>query len=314
MKKLILVVPCFNEVEVLPETTKLLSSLLDSLINEEKIDRESRILYVNDGSHDGTWDLIEKYSEVNNYVCGLSLAHNCGHQNALIAGLTFAKDIGDMIITIDADLQDDIKVIPEMVAKYDKGAEIVYGIRKERKTDTFFKRSTAMFFYHFMEYCGAGVINNHADFRLMSKRAVESLLLFKERNLFLRGIVPLIGYKTDVVYYDRLERLAGETKYPFSKMFNFAIDGITSFSVKPVRMVFLLGVLFIVISLAILVYVLYSWLSVSVVPGWSSIILSIWFVGGAVMMGLGIVGEYIGKIYVEVKERPRFIIDKVLLH
>lgn len=311
-KKLITVVPCYNEEAVLNDTHEKLFTIYVQMINEGLIATNSKILYVDDGSKDRTWQIIEQLTNDGKYASGIKLAHNVGHQNALFAGLTEAKEQGDIILSIDADLQDDIHAIPEMVKEYLNGIDIVYGVRNKRTTDTWFKRTTAIAFYKLMHWLGVNTIYNHADFRLMSKRAVFQLCLYKERNLFLRGIVPLVGYKSAKVYYDRSERLAGDSKYPFTKMLNFAIDGITSFSVKPVRMVFGLGLLFLLIALAIFIYVLYSEITHSIVPGWASIILSIWFVGACVLMGLGIVGEYIGKIYIEVKNRPRYNIEKQL--
>lgn len=313
MVKLAIVSPCYNEEQVLDETTKRLVELLEQMISDNQICRESKIIYVNDGSLDNTWNLISQYHKGSTFVSGINLAGNVGHQNALLAGLSVAKDYVDAIISIDADLQDDITVIPQMVDYFSKGYDIVYGVRKERNTDTWFKRNTAIAFYKLMRFLGVKSVYNHADFRLMSKRSVEQLIKYRERNLFLRGIVPLIGYKTINVYYNRSERLAGESKYPLKKMVNFAIDGITSFSVQPVRMVLLLGLLFLVISIFIFIYVLYSYFSGHIVSGWASIMLSIWLVGGCVLIGLGIVGEYIGKIYIEVKNRPRYNIQDVLM-
>lgn len=309
-KKLITVVPCYNEEAVLNDTHEKLYALYVQMITEGLITTNSIILYVDDGSKDRTWQIIEELTNDNKYASGIKLAHNVGHQNALLAGLTEAKELGDIVISIDADLQDDIHVIPKMVKKSIKGIDIVYGVRNKRTTDTWFKRTTAIAFYKLMHWLGVNTVYNHADFRLMSRRAICQLCKYRERNLFLRGLVPLIGYKSSSVYYDRSERLAGDSKYPFNKMLNFAVDGITSFSVKPVRMVFGLGLIFLFISLVILIYVLYSVITHSIVPGWSSTILSIWFVGACVLIGLGIVGEYIGKIYIEVKDRPRFNIEK----
>jgi glycosyltransferase involved in cell wall biosynthesis len=310
--RLITVVPCYNEEAVLTDTHSKLSALYNQLVGNGQIAPDSAILYVDDGSRDATWDIIEALHKEEKYANGLKLAHNVGHQNALLAGLMVAKEQADVMVSIDADLQDDIHVIPEMLQKFQSGCDIVYGVRNKRTTDTWFKRTTALTFYRLMHWLGVSTVYNHADFRLMSKRAVDQLCQYRERNLFLRGLVPLIGYQTACVYYDRSERLAGESKYPFFKMLNFAIDGITSFSIKPVRMVFTLGLLFLVVALIILGYVLYSLLTHSVVPGWASIILSIWLVGACVLMGLGIVGEYIGKIYMEVKDRPRFNAEKLL--
>lgn len=296
---LAIVVPCYKEEAVLEETTKRLTEIVKSMINEKLISERSFILYVNDGSKDKTWPLIVSYHEINKYVKGVNLACNVGHQNALWAGLSVAVEKSDMIVSIDADLQDDVNAIPQMVKKYHKGCDVVYGVRNERKTDSFFKRNTAQAFYKFMHIMGAKTVYNHADFRLLSKRALNYLLQFKERNLFLRGLVPLLGYKTDKVYYNRAERFAGESKYPLSKMLNFAIDGITSFSVKPIRMIMTLGFFFIFIAFCVLAWILYSYFTGITVKGWSSLMLSIWFCSGCVLMALGIVGEYIGKIYIE---------------
>lgn len=313
MIRLYIVVPCYNEEAVLPETTRRLSGLLSQMSDDGLVTEDSRVVYVNDGSSDKTWEMTEEFFRQSSNVCGVKLARNAGHQNALMAGLTTVHDMADAFVTIDADLQDDIMAIPEMVRKLSEGNDIVYGVRNERKTDTLFKKSTALLFYRLMEALGVKTIYNHADFRLMSRRAVEQLLEYKERNLFLRGIVPLIGYRTAQVYYNRDKRFAGESKYPLMKMLNFAIDGITSFSVKPVRLVFTLGLVFIAVSLLILVWVMHAYLTKNVVPGWASLMLSIWLVGGCVLVGLGVVGEYVGKIYTEVKARPRFNIEETLL-
>lgn len=308
---LYIVVPCYNEEEVLRETNSRLTALLRRLVDEGKVSADSRVMYVNDGSHDRTWQLIRQFHD-EGPVRGVNLAGNVGHQHALLAGMTVAKDLCDVLVSIDADLQDDIEAIPAMLARFADGCDIVYGVRKERKTDTFFKRNTALAFYKLMRALGVKSVYNHADYRLMSKRAVEQLCRYKERNLFLRGIVPLVGYRTDTVYYDRSARLAGESKYPFSKMLNFAIDGITSFSVKPLRLIVALGIAMVIMSLAIFVYVLTAYAQDNVVPGWSSLMISIWFVGGCTLISLGVVGEYIGKIYIEVKERPQYNIEELL--
>ena len=313
MNKLAIVVPCYYEQEVLPETTKRLTELLEKLIGESLITPDSYVLYVNDGSNDQTWPLIKQFHESNKYINGVNLAGNVGHQNALMAGLSVAVDNCDIAVTIDADLQDDENAIRDMVIKYNEGNDIVYGVRASRKSDTWFKRTTAQGFYKLMKGMGVKSVYNHADFRLMSKRALLYLLQFRERNLFLRGMVPLIGYKTDCVYYDRVERFAGESKYPLSKMLSFAFDGITSFSVKPVHMVFYLGVAFLLVAMGILAWVIYLILNGETVRGWASTILSIWFCSGCLLIGLGIVGEYIGKIYIEVKDRPRYNIEEVLM-
>ena len=308
---LYIVVPCYNEEEVLRETNSRLTALLRRLVDDGKVSADSRVMYVNDGSRDRTWQLIRQFHD-EGPVRGVNLAGNVGHQHALLAGMTVAKDLCDVLVSIDADLQDDIEAIPAMLARFADGCDIVYGVRKERKTDTFFKRNTALAFYKLMRALGVKSVYNHADYRLMSKRAVEQLCRYKERNLFLRGIVPLVGYRTDTVYYDRSARLAGESKYPFSKMLNFAIDGITSFSVKPLRLIVALGIAMVIMSLAIFVYVLTAYAQDNVVPGWSSLMISIWFVGGCTLISLGVVGEYIGKIYIEVKERPQYNIEELL--
>lgn len=309
---LAIVVPCYNEQEVLPQTNKRLRALLDSMIQDRLISSGSYIMYVNDGSRDDTWSMIAGYSEQDAHVRGLKLAGNVGHQNALMAGLDTARQDADITVSIDADLQDDINVISEMVKKYDEGVDIVYGVRRKRETDTFFKRTTAQMFYKFMTSMGVKSVYNHADFRLMSRRAVDALCQYEERNLFLRGLVPLIGYKTDSVYYDRSAREAGESKYPLSKMLSFAIDGITSFSVKPLRLIFYLGAVFMLISLAILVYVIVALCQGRGVQGWASLMLSIWFVGGCVLICLSVIAAYIGRIFTESKHRPRYNIEKYL--
>lgn len=314
--RLAVVVPCYNEESVLSETTKRLTKVLEDLIQEHLITHNSYILFVNDGSKDKTWQLISQFHDLSETVCGVNLAVNVGHQNALWAGYSVAVDNADMIVSIDADLQDDVNSIKEMVIKYNEGYDIVYGVRNSRDTDTWFKRFTALSFYRLMKKCVGekGIVYNHADYRLMSKRALAFLLQFRERNIFLRGMIPLVGYNTACVYYDRKERFAGESKYPISKMISFAVDGITSFSIKPVRMILYLGLLFLLISLGILCWVLLAYLHGIVVPGWTSLMLSIWVCTGCVLLGLGVVGEYIGKIYVEVKNRPRYNIERILLH
>lgn len=310
---LAIVVPCYKEEAVLHETHKRLSQLLDQLIEEKQIASDSYVLYVNDGSTDQTWPIIQDLYQHESYACGLNLAGNVGHQNALMAGLELVKDYCDIAVSIDADLQDDILVIAEMVRRYKEGYDIVYGVRKERKTDTWFKRETAQAFYRLMNMMGVKTVYNHADYRLMSKRALQQLARFRERNLFLRGLVPLIGYQTTCVYYNRSKRWAGESKYPLKKMLDFAIDGITSFSVKPVRMIFWLGCVFILIGIGVTIWTLYTHYIHDTVPGWASLIISIWLVGGFILAALGIVGEYIGKIYIEVKDRPRYNIERTLM-
>lgn len=313
MDRLAIVVPCYNEEEVLKIASKALREVLDDLVRKRKIGQDSFILFVNDGSKDRTWELIEEeHAAYPRQVFGVKLAGNVGHQFALTAGLITAKDMSDVTVSIDADLQDDVAVIEEMIDKFHAGNDIVYGVRKERKTDTFFKRTTAQGFYKVMELMGVKTVYNHADFRLMSKRAVEHFSQFKETNLFLRGMVPLIGYQTDCVYYDRKERVAGESKYPLKKMLALAFNGISSFSVKPISMILGLGMFIVFICILAAIYALISYFSGHVVPGWTSLILSIWFLGGVQLLAIGLVGQYIGKIYIEVKQRPRYNIEKVL--
>lgn len=308
--KLIIVVPCYNEEEVLQETTRQLSTVLSGMEQEGTI-TEGKLLYVDDGSRDATWHIIEQLSTENLRVMGLKLAHNVGHQQALWAGLEWASNAPfDAIVSIDADLQDDVQAIVEMTERFNEGTDIVYGVRKERKTDTFFKKHTAQAFYKLMQTMGGDVVYNHADFRLMSKRALQALVAHPERNLFLRGIVRSLGYPSDFVYYDRHERFAGESKYPLSKMLNFAIDGITSFSVKPLRLITTFGLLFMFVAIAIIGYALYEHLIGHTIVGWTSLLVSMWFIGGAILTAIGIIGEYIGKIYKEVKRRPRYFIEK----
>ncbi len=309
---LAIVVPCYNEEEVLPQTNKSLRALLDSMMSEHLAGNESYILYVNDGSHDRTWPIIKEFANQDAHVRGLKLAGNVGHQNALMAGLETARQDADVTVSIDADLQDDIKAIPGMMRKFHDGCDIVYGVRRKRDTDSFFKRTTAQAFYKFMNGMGVKSVYNHADFRLMSQRAVDALCQYEERNLFLRGLVPLLGFKTDSVYYDRLERQAGVSKYPLNKMLSFAIDGVTSFSVKPLRLIFDLGVIFLLISLIILVYVIVSLCKGNGAQGWASLMLSIWFVGGCMLICLSIIAAYIGRIYTEEKHRPRYHIEQYL--
>lgn len=308
--KLIIVVPCYNEEEVLQETTRQLSTVLSSMELEGTI-TEGELLYVDDGSRDATWHIIEQLSTENPRVMGLKLAHNVGHQQALWAGLEWAANAPfNAIVSIDADLQDDVQAIVEMTERFNEGTDIVYGVRKERKTDTLFKKHTAQAFYKLMQTMGGDVVYNHADFRLMSKRALQALVAHPERNLFLRGIVRSLGYPSDFVYYDRHERFAGESKYPLSKMLNFAIDGITSFSVKPLRLITTFGLLFMFVAIVIIGYALYEHLIGHTIVGWTSLLVSMWFIGGAILTAIGIIGEYIGKIYKEVKRRPRYFIEK----
>lgn len=310
--KIYLVIPCYNEEEVLPETNRRLTKKLDSLIACGRACTDSRILYVDDGSKDRTWEIICRLHSENPMVLGLKLAHNRGHQNALLAGLLTAKDEADCVVSMDADLQDDIDALDQFIEKFDEGCDIVYGVRNKRDTDTFFKRASALAFYRLMQGLGVDVVYNHADYRLMSRRALDALSEYHEVNLFLRGLVPLIGYRCDYVYYDRHERFAGESKYPLKKMISFALDGITSFSVKPLKIISTLGILVSCLSVLGLLYALISWASGNVVAGWTATVASIWFLGGLQMLCLGVVGGYIGKIYSEVKARPRFRIEQYL--
>ena len=309
---LYIVVPCYNEEEVLPETSGHLRVKMEALMASGKISPDSRVMFVNDGSKDRTWALISQLHTDCPLFCGVDLSRNRGHQNALLAGLMTAKDRADMVISLDADLQDDIDAVDEMVDKYLEGVDIVYGVRSSRKTDTFFKRFTAEGFYRLMSAMGAESVFNHADYRLMSKRALEGLAQFKEVNLFLRGIIPMIGYRTDTVEYERGERFAGESKYPLKKMLAFALEGITSLSVKPLRLITGLGFLVFVISVIMIIYNIVRWAAGATVPGWASLSCSVWLMGGLILLSVGVVGEYIGKIYMESKERPRFIIREVL--
>lgn len=315
MDKLAIVVPCYNEEEVLKIASSALRDVIEDLVHKGKISDDSFILFVNDGSTDRTWELIEEeHAAYPVRVCGVKLAGNVGHQFALTAGLITAMDMSDVTVSIDADLQDDVTVIEEMIDKFHAGCDIVYGVRKERKTDTFFKRTTAQAFYKLMNLMGVKTVYNHADFRLMSKRAVEEFSKYKETNLFLRGMIPLIGYRTDNVYYDRKERAAGESKYPVKRMFALAFNGISSFSIKPISLILGAGVVIIVLSIFAAVYALISYFTGHVVQGWTSLILSIWFLGGMQLIAIGLIGQYIGKIYIEVKERPRYNIEKILTY
>ena len=314
MDRLALVVPCYNEEAVLEISAKELKSVLSDLIQKQKISSDSFILFVNDGSKDRTWELIEKEHRESEMVFGLKLAGNVGHQFALTAGLLTAKDICDIAVSIDADLQDDTSVIEEMVDKYHAGSDIVYGVRNDRKSDSWFKRTTAQGFYKIMALMGVKTVYNHADFRLMSKRALEHFSKFEENNLYLRGMVPLIGYQTDCVYYERKERVAGESKYPFSKMLALAWNGITSFSVKPISLVTGLGFLIMFLSVLAAIYAFVSYFCGTVEPGWTSLLLSVWFLGGLQLCAIGLIGQYIGKIYIEVKHRPRYNIETLLSH
>ncbi len=309
---LYIVIACYNEEEVLPETSTKVLEKLNKLIDNKKISSKSRILFVNDGSKDKTWEMIEELHKGDKHYLGLCLSRNFGHQKALLAGLMEAKKHADMVISMDADLQDDIDAIDEFVKEYYNGNDIVYGVRSSRKKDTFFKRNTALLFYKLMKKMGVDIVYNHADYRLMSKRSLDELEKFKEVNLFLRGLIPLIGFKRTKVFYERKNRFAGESKYPLKKMLAFAFDGITSFSIKPIKLIMSLGLTISIISILIMLYALIVKLIGYTVEGWTFIIISIWLLGGLQMFSIGIIGEYIGKIYQETKERPKYIIEKVL--
>ena len=311
-KTLYVVIPCYKEEEVLPETARRLKSKMAALVEQGRIAPDSRVMFVNDGPRARTWEIIARLHQENRLFSGVNLSRNRGHQNALLAGLMTAMNFADMVISMDADLQDDIEAMDAMVDAYHNGYDIVYGVRSSRKTDTFFKRFTAESFYKLMKLLGVDIVFNHADYRLMSKRALQGLSQFKEVNLFLRGIVPQIGYPWTTVEYERHERFAGESKYPLKKMLAFAFDGITSFSVKPMRMILNLGAVVFVISLLMLLWALIARVTGSSVAGWTSLMGSIWLIGGIQLLSLGVVGEYVGKIYSETKARPRFIIEQVL--
>ena len=312
MKTIYLVLPCYNEEEVLHETASRLKVKMEQLKSENKITEDSRITFVDDGSKDRTWSIIEELNQSDDIFAGVKLSRNKGHQNALLAGLMTVKDHCDAAISLDADLQDDINVIDKFIDKFIDGCDVVYGVRSDRSTDTFFKRTTAQGFYKVMSMLGVDLVYNHADYRLMSKRALNELEKFEEVNLFLRGLVPLIGFKSDIVTYERNERFAGESKYPLKKMISFAFEGITSFSVKPIRFILDIGILMFTTSLLFLVYFLILWATGKTVQGWATIVISIWMLGGIQLLCLGVIGEYIGKIYMESKKRPKFIIDKFL--
>ncbi|MCI9664299.1 MAG: glycosyltransferase family 2 protein [Lachnospiraceae bacterium] len=310
--KLYFVIPCYNEEQVLPETAKRLKDKVRALIQRGKIDEGSRILFVNDGSADRTWEIIRALHEQDPLYSGINLSRNRGHQNALLAGLMTAKDYADMVVSMDADLQDDIDAVDEMIEKYLQGIDIVYGVRSSRAKDTFFKKATAEGFYKIMNTMGANTVFNHADYRLMSRRSLEGLSEFQEVNLFLRGIVPMIGFSWDVVYYERGERFAGESKYPLKKMLSFAIEGITSLSTKPIRMITGLGFFIFLVSIGMLIYSLVRHFTGATIVGWTTLMVSVWAIGGLILLSLGVVGEYIGKIYLETKARPRYLIEEFL--
>lgn len=306
-----LIIPCYNEEKILELTTREVSATMEKMISEGLISRSSRVVFVDDGSKDKTWRLIKNASESSSMILGIKLSRNQGHQNALLAGMMYACGKCDCIISLDADLQDDINVLPEFVKKYEQGYQVVYGVRSSRETDTGFKKNTASLFYKLMNYMGAETLDNHADYRLLSDKALTALKDYKEVNLFLRGIVPLIGFESTIVYYERKERVAGETKYPLKKMISFALNGITSFSIRPLRIISMLGILCSGLSVLGLLYALISYFANVAVPGWTAIVCSIWLIGGIQLLCLGVVGEYIGKIFSEVKQRPRYIIEEV---
>lgn len=312
MKILYVIVPCYNEEEVLLETSNRLRKKVSSLIDKKKISNESRIVFVDDGSEDKTWEIILALHKNDLLFSGIKLSRNKGHQNALLAGIMTVRDEADFIISIDADLQDDLQVIDNFIEKYYEGNDIVYGVRSSRTTDTFFKKSSAEGFYKLMKLLGADIIYNHADYRLMSKRAIEGLSQFKEVNLFLRGIVPLIGYKSCIVTYERQERFAGESKYPLKRMIGFALNGITSFSIKPIRLITSLGFSLFLISILMSIYFLILYFKGITVQGWTSITISVWAIGGLQLLATGVIGEYLGKIYLETKQRPKYIIEDYL--
>ena len=307
-----IVIPCYNEQEVLRETTDRLTKKINKMIDDKLISHNSRIVFVDDGSKDNTWSLIEELYKTNEFVMGIKSSRNRGHQNTLLEGLLTVKDDCDLAISMDADLQDDIEVLDQFIEKYNQGCEIVYGVRSSRKTDTWFKRTTAQTYYKLLAAMGVNIVYNHADYRLMSSLAIHELENFKEVNLFLRGIVPMIGYKSDIVEYKRSERFAGESKYPLKKMISFAFDGITSLSVQPIRFITTLGILLFFISIFLLIYYIIGACMGRTIQGWATIIVSIWGIGGLQLLAIGIIGEYIGKIYMETKNRPRFIVESYL--
>lgn len=306
------VIPCYNEEEVLEETVKRLTAKFDAMQAQGLANEKSRMLLVNDGSKDRTWEIITRLHKENRYVEGVKLAHNRGHQNALLCGLMTAMPLCDCAISLDADLQDDVDALDKFVQKYLEGCDVVYGVRNKRDTDTWFKRTTAEGYYKVLRLLGVDVVFNHADYRLMSRRALEGLSEYKEVNLFLRGMVPLIGYKSDYVYYDRHERFAGESKYPLKKMIALALDGISSFSVKPLKLISNFGIIVSILSVFGLLYALISYFAGWAVSGWTAIVCSIWLLGGLQMLCLGVVGGYVGKIYSEVKARPRYRVEEFL--
>ena len=305
---LYIIIPCYNEEEVLLMTAEKIKGVLSAM--QSRLSEESRVLFVDDGSRDKTWEIIENLSQKDTLFSGIKLSRNMGHQKALLSGYETAKNYCDCAISIDADLQDDIEVIPQFLDKFEEGCDVVYGVRKTRNSDTVFKKTTATAFYGTMSALGAETVKNHADYRLLSRRALDALSSFKEVNLFLRGIIPLVGFKSDVVYYDRHKRAAGTSKYPLKKMISFAAEGLVSFSIKPIRLILGIGLLVVLLSIMAAVYVLISYFTGHTTAGWSSLMISIWFLGGVQLVSIGIIGEYIGRIYREVKARPRYIIEK----
>lgn len=313
MTKLYVAVPCYNEEAVLPITAPALSDKLNGLIAENRISPESRIVFIDDGSHDRTWELISEYTDKNALICGIKLSRNCGHQNALICALNTLREYADAIISIDADMQDDMNAMDEMLSRFEEGCDIVFGVRTARKKDSLFKRMSAQCYYKLLRSMGADIVYNHADYRLMSRRALDSLAEYGEVNVFLRGIVPMLGYKTACVSYERSARAAGKTKYPLRKMFALAWEGISSFSTKPIRFVTRLGILMFLASIAMLVYFFIRYFTGHTVVGWASLAVSLWAIGGLLMLAIGIIGEYIGKIYLETKHRPKYHIDEKII-
>jgi len=312
MTKLYIAVPCYNEEAVLPDSAAKLKDKLRSMMDNGLISRDSRIVFIDDGSRDKTWELITQLHDEDSIFSGIKLSRNRGHQNALMCGLMTLRDEADAVISIDADLQDDINTFDEMVEKYEQGCDVIYGVRGKRETDTFFKRFTAESYYKLLDKMGAKVIFNHADFRLMSRRALEAFSEFHETNLFLRGLVPMVGFKSDIVTYERSERLAGESKYPLKKMLALAWEGITSLSTKPIKLITKLGMIIFIVSIIMLIYTLIRFFTGATQTGWASLAVSIWAIGGLQMMAIGIIGEYIGKIYLESKHRPRYIVEEYL--
>lgn len=312
MTKLYLAIPCYNEEEVLMDSAEKLYNKYHQMMNDGLITNDSRICFIDDGSKDKTWEMIKGLCDRDEIFSGLKLSRNRGHQNALLCGLMTLRECADAVVSIDADLQDDINAIDKMVEKFEEGADVVYGVRSKRTTDTFFKRFTAEGYYKVLDKMGAKIIFNHADFRLMSKKALNAFAEFKEVNVFLRGLVPMVGYKSDIVKYERSERLAGESKYPLSKMLALAWEGITSLSIKPIRFITGLGVISLIVSLVILIYSLISLICGVTVPGWTSLMVSIWALGGFQLLAMGVLGEYIGKVYMETKHRPRYIVEEFI--